>query len=314
MAIEAETRTTVESILESLQESRIDPALEDAIRQQAALRVELTPYKFHVSEDIFTSIVLHGDRERGWKSVLHPHVESKMLSPQDLLAWTIQRFKYAGGSLDIMFHDRPLTRAGLTLPQKLMYGATFWSYLGGIWNFVFLISPVVYLLSGVAPVASYSGEFFKHLLPFIVANELATMVGTWGISGYKPKAAYISFFAINLQAIWTVLRGHEIKFKVTPKVRQQGNFLRLIWPHLAIIGATLWSVAFAFLCWALSLRGYELAALLANLFWGLNNIFSMLPMVGAALYREEDEEEHAAAAEEPAIIPDPQPSLPEVVA
>jgi cellulose synthase (UDP-forming) len=287
MSIEAETQATVAGMLELLQEQSLDPALEDAIRQQAALRVELTPYKFHVSEDIFTSIVLHGDRERGWKSVLHPHVESKMLSPQDLLAWTIQRFKYAGGSLDILVHDRPLTRAGLTLPQKVMYGATFWSYLGGLWNLAFLVAPIVYLLTGMAPVASYSGTFFAHLLPFIVANELATMVGTWGIAGYKPKAAYISFFAINLQAIWTVLRRREIKFKVTPKERQQGNFLHLIWPHLAIIGATLWSLAFAFLCWALGLRGYEPGALLANLFWGLNNIFALLPMVGAALYRGE---------------------------
>ena len=50
-----------------------------------ALETELTPYKFHVSEDIYTSMVLHEDRPRTWKSVYHPLVETRMLSPQDLL-------------------------------------------------------------------------------------------------------------------------------------------------------------------------------------------------------------------------------------
>jgi cellulose synthase (UDP-forming) len=71
----------------------------------------------------------HSDRERGWKSVLHPVVQARMLSPNDLLSWTIQRFKYAGGTLDIFFHDNPLFRKGLKLQQKLMYAATFYSYL-----------------------------------------------------------------------------------------------------------------------------------------------------------------------------------------
>lgn len=296
LAIDAETERAARETRELLQEPALDPALMEAIRQESALAVELTPYKFHVSEDIFTSIILHGDRERGWKSILHPYVESKMLSPQDLLSWTVQRFKYAGGSLDILFNDHPLTRKGLSWPQKLMYGATFYSYLGALWNVVFLIAPIIYLLFNVAPVSAYSMEFFTHLLPFLIANELATMVGTWGIAGYKPKAAYINFFPINLAALWTVLRGREIKFKVTPKVRQEGNFLRLVWPQVAVIVLTLWALAFAFICWALELRDYEIGALLANLFWGANNVLAMIPIVSAAFYREEEPPEASSDA------------------
>jgi cellulose synthase (UDP-forming) len=120
----------------------------EAMRTQVALEQELTPYKFHVSEDIYTSIVLHNDPARRWKSVLHPEVESKMLSPQDLLTWMIQRFKYAGGTLDIALRDNPLLRGRMTLPQRLMYLTTFWSYLGCLWNIVFLAAPVIYLFTG----------------------------------------------------------------------------------------------------------------------------------------------------------------------
>ncbi len=297
-AIDQDAGATIGKARRFLNETALDPEVEELIRQEAVLNTEVTPYKFHASEDIFTSIVLHSDRERGWKSVQHPFVESKMLSPQDLLTWAMQRFRYAGGSLDILFHENPLIRKGLTLPQKIMYATTFYSYLGGIWNTVFLLAPIIYLLFNVTPVSAYSSDFFLHLLPFLIANELATMVGTWNIAGYKPKSAYLNFFPINLRAIWTTLLRKEIKFKVTPKVRQEGNFLYLVWPQLLIILLTLWSLAFAFICWWLDLRDYKLGALLANLFWGLNNVLAMLPIVTAAFYREEEPD----AAEEAAAV------------
>ena len=139
-----------------------------AMKPQVALDTELTPYKFHVSEDIYTSIVLHGDPERRWRSVMHPEVESKMLSPQDLLTWMIQRFKYAAGSLDIALHDAVFSAKNfrLSLAQKLMYGTTFWSYLACLWNTVFLISPLIYLFTGIPPVSAYSLPFYLHFLPF----------------------------------------------------------------------------------------------------------------------------------------------------
>jgi cellulose synthase (UDP-forming) len=62
-------------------EAAIMDSISNAMRWQSALEEEFQPYKFHVSEDIYTSIVLHSDRERGWKSILHPVVQSKMLSP-----------------------------------------------------------------------------------------------------------------------------------------------------------------------------------------------------------------------------------------
>lgn len=126
-------------------------ALQEAMRPHVAFDTELTPYKFHVSEDIYTSILLHGDAARRWRSVMHPRIESKMLSPQDMLTWMIQRFKYAAGSLDILFHDNIFSRRRfkLSLPQTLMYATTFWSYLACVWNTVFLISPIIYLFTGI---------------------------------------------------------------------------------------------------------------------------------------------------------------------
>ncbi len=267
-------------------ESRLQERLKEAVTSQIIQEIEVTPYKFHVSEDIYTSIVLHSDQDQRWKSVLHPGVECKMLSPQDLQTWTVQRFKYAGGSLDICLNDNPVLKKGLTLPQKLMYTATFWSYFGGLWNILFLLSPSIYLFTEISPVASYSTEFYKHIFPFLVLNEVTTMVGTWGLAGYQSKASYLAFFAVNIQALWTVLRKKQIKFPTTPKSRQEGTFFHLVIPQLLVILLTLAGLAYASINYYLGSFN-NLNGILTNTFWGINNILAMSGVVLAAFWKPE---------------------------
>ena len=260
-------------------------ALSLAMRPHVIADTELTPYKFHVSEDIYTSIVLHGDSERRWRSVMHPGIESKMLSPQDLLTWMIQRFKYAAGSIDILFHDQIFSRKRfrLSLPQTLMYATTFWSYLACVWNAVFLISPLIYLFTGIPPVSAYSTPFYLHFLPFFIVSELAFMFGTWGISAWDGRASYLSFFSVNLRALNTVLKGEKIKFDVTPKERQSGRFLYLVKPQIAIVLLTILGLIWGGVQIALG-NIDDPSGYVINIFWGGVNIAAMLPMILAAIW------------------------------
>lgn len=293
--VEERTHATEEVITVSSKEREVAPELMEAIKSQAVTTELLTPYRFHVSEDIFTSIVLHSDRERGWKSKMHPIVESKMLSPQDLLTWTVQRYKYAGGSLDILVNDNPLFRRGLTFAQRIMYGMTFFSYLAPIWNLVFLFAPVIYLLTGISPVSAYSTEFFWHLIPFLVTLELAIMVGTWGLSGYDAKASYLSFFPLGLRAIFTVAKGEKISFPVTPKVRQSGNFLTLVRPQIAVVVLTVIGALWATIALIIGGTPHSASGVVANILWGLNNCLAMSGIIGAALWVPSIEEKGEAS-------------------
>ncbi|OED44964.1 cellulose synthase [Chromatiales bacterium (ex Bugula neritina AB1)] len=281
----AESRSAILSITG---EQDLDQTLQSTIAGQAMQAHEITPYKFHVSEDIYTSIALHTDADRRWKSVLHPQVESRMLSPQDLLTWTVQRFKYAGGTLDIAWNDNPLFRKGLTLSQRLMYATTIWSYLGCIWNAVFLLAPLIYLFTAVAPVSAYSADFYIHIVPFLILTELAFMTGTWGLSGYKAKTSYLSFFPVNLRALYTVLRGRKISFPVTPKIRQEGNFLALVIPQMTIILLTISGIIYSWGQLQENAGNYELNGVLLNTFWGLYNIMALSGVVVAALWKPDD--------------------------
>lgn len=206
----------------------IDAALAETHRMSSAQEVDFSPFKLHVSEDIYTSIRLHQDRERGWKSVQHPVVVSRMMSPNDLLSWTIQRFKYAGGTLDILRTDNPLFRSGLTFWQKIMYGVTFYSYLSPLWNIVFIVWPIIFFFTAYVPVSTYSMDFFLHIVPFLLLNELAQLCGLWGAKTMAGRRWYMAMFPLNLRALWTVARGKKISFPVTPKDRTEGRFLHLV--------------------------------------------------------------------------------------
>jgi cellulose synthase (UDP-forming) len=262
--------------------------LGQAIRSQASMDTELTPYKFHVSEDIYTSIVLHADPDHHWKSVMHPKIESKMLSPQDLQTWMVQRYKYAGGSLDIALRDNPVFQGNMTLPQRIMYLTTFWSYFGCVWNFIFLIAPTLYLLTGISPVSAYSTPFYWHFMPFIIITELAFMFATWGVKAWDGKSSYLSFFPVNFNALTNVLRGEKIKFHVTPKERQEGTFLHLVYPQFAIIILSIIGLSVGFTKMVLGIP-MDVSGFLINVFWSLNNIAAMYPIVRAAFWKPDDD-------------------------
>jgi len=276
--------TSVETIAQTVPDKNLREVLAGEMYRVHALEAEFTPYKFHVSEDIYTSIILHSDADRNWKSVYHPNIESKMLSPQDLQTWIIQRYKYAGGTLDIGLHDNPIFRRGLSFGQRMMYAATFWSYFACLWNIVFLSAPIIYLFTGIAPVSTYSAEFFVRILPFLILNELSMMVGTWGVENHRGKSYYIAFFPINLRALWTVLKNDKIKFPATPKTRQDGTFLHSVRWQLGAIGITLGAIVFACVQWSLGGTYTELSAILANIFWGLNNVLALSVIVKAAIW------------------------------
>jgi cellulose synthase (UDP-forming) len=241
--------------------------------QTAANSITLEPYRFHVSEDIYTSILLHSDADRQWKSVYHPQAEARMLSPWSMRAWATQRLKYAGGTFDIMLRDNPLFKPGMPWRKKLHYASTFWSYLTALWTPILLLAPAFSLVSGLAPVRAYSTEFFLHFLPMVLLGELAMLAACKGFGIGGGRALAISTLHIQLRALWLVLNGKRPNFPPTPKTPGAGAGYRFVWPNillLAALGAS--GVIGAALTFAGS-EHHSSSLLLVNLFWLGWNMF-----------------------------------------
>ncbi|MBO9475418.1 glycosyltransferase [Shimia sp. R10_1] len=241
--------------------------------QQSLAAHPIEPYRFHVSEDLYTSILLHEDQERTWRSVYHPQVEARMLSPVSLEAWAAQRLKYAGGTFDIALRDNPLFRRGLSWRQRLHYGATFWSYMSALWAPVLLLAPAFSLVTGITPVTAYSLEFFAYFLPAVVLGEVAMLAACKGHSIGAGRTLSVAGLPIVWHALVCVLRGHKPKFAPTPKLPVLGKGMRFVVPHIFLLVGMM-------LCGAIGIwrtlqgdAGFSASLLWVNLFWlGVNMV------------------------------------------
>ncbi|MGZ4038705.1 MAG: glycosyltransferase, partial [Bacteroidia bacterium] len=252
------------------------------------VKQNLTPFKFHASEDIYTSIMLHADKENRWESIQHAGVECKMLSTQDLDSWVKQHQRYAEGSLDIAFKDNPLFIKGLSIGQKICYFNTIWSYFAPLWILIFLLSPVVFFFTLNLPVKAYSFDFFKYFLPFQILNTVTITLGCWGISTKRGDQYYISSFWFMLLSLISVVRGKKVKFNVTPKDKSTASNLPHVLPHMIIIGLSLLGIAYNIVLLVID-RHPSPSGFAANSFWCMFNIIDLSIMIRAANWKPLDE-------------------------
>lgn len=263
--------------------------------------VELQPFRFHVSEDIYTSLQLHSDPDRHWISVYHPEVESRMLSPWTMHAWATQRLKYAGGTFDILLRDNHLLNRGLPWRTKLHYLATYWSYLSALWAPVLLLAPAVSLFFGVAPVEAYSLEFFARFLPAVLASELAMIAACKGHDLAPGRIMATGGLAIQLRALAQVLAGRRPRFPPTPKTptyaRQALANLRYVWPNVALLALYTAAALWGSVGYARGWEGYSAPFLVVNLFWIAWSALAVGRIVSASLWTPPPASSQAASRE-----------------
>jgi cellulose synthase (UDP-forming) len=249
------------------QECRAD--FVESVTRQAAADAGVAPYHLRESEHFYASMVLHGCRGRRWRSVLHPRVECRMSSPQTPREAVVRRFRRTLGLMEIALRDNPVFSRGLSLPQRLLYVQTLWSSFGCLWHSVFLLAPIVFLYTGIAPVAAYSPQFFIHLLPFLLTAELAMMTGTWGVSCFRHRAASLALLPVDLHALWAVMRGR--RFPMVVKSKRARDLSRLAEFRIAATALTLGGMFFAVARFAFGSHP-DPAGLLVNGLWGLYNV------------------------------------------
>ncbi|HNP01227.1 MAG TPA: hypothetical protein PKN43_00425, partial [Agitococcus sp.] len=66
--------------------------------------------------------------------------------------------------------------------------------------------------------------------------------------------------------------------------RQEGTFIHLVYPQLAIIVLSIIGLVIGFIKMALDMP-LDVSGFLINVFWSINNIAAMYPLVRAALWK-----------------------------
>jgi cellulose synthase (UDP-forming) len=234
-----------------------------------------------ITEDMATAMRLHA---LGWKSLFHNEILAYGLAPEDLGSAISQRLRWAQGTIQVFVRNNPLFKRGLSIPQRLQYFTTMFSYFSGFFNLIFLLSPIIYLFTTIQPVSSWSVEFVWRLLPFLLLNKIIFRYVARGLSVWRGEQYSLAMFPVWIQAIISVFTGRKLGFIVTPKQRQSGNFLPLVWPQVLITGLTIGAMLFGIFTYIVGWNS-KLDGILVNIFWGSYNIVMLSAIIRAAVYK-----------------------------
>jgi cellulose synthase (UDP-forming) len=173
-----------------------------------------------VTEDMATAMRLHA---LGWKSAFHPEVLAYGLAPEDLRSALAQRLRWAQGTLQVLLRENPLSKRGLSLPQRIQYFTTMVSYFDGFASLAFILSPIVSLSTGLSPMRTPWLELLVWLGPYLAMNRAMYLYVTHGISVRRSEQYSLALFPLWIKAVLSTLARRSLAFVVTPKRRQRGS-------------------------------------------------------------------------------------------
>lgn len=227
----------------------------------------------NIAEDFLTSLSIH---QLGWKSLYIPDVLAEGMAPQDFLSYYKQQFRWARGSLEVLFSENPLLKKNLKLSQKLEYISSALYYTNGVVFIIDIIMPLIFLYTGIKPVAATTTSFAFFFLPFMLLNLYTLFI----VSKQQLTFRAISFsqasFTLQLSALKSILLKEKVSFSVTPKQAQSGNFLWLVAPHITYIALTIVGIIIAY-----TREGMN-PSIATNIAWAVLPCIMFIPFIQAS--------------------------------
>jgi cellulose synthase (UDP-forming) len=241
-----------------------------------------------ITEDMNTAMRLHS---QGWQSVYHNELLAEGLAPDDLGSTLKQRLRWAQGTIQVLVQENPLTKAGLSFWQRLQYFQTMYSYFSGFATVIFISCPIVFFFSGIIPVNSFGADFAIHFFPAFIVNRLTFLAVGWGIPAgelWRAEQYAIALFPLFIQSVWSVFSGTPLKFQVTPKQRQSGNYLNLVVPQLIFVSLNILGMLWSLYRFAMGTLEDAWVYLL-NSGWAIYNILLLSVVIRAAVWQPDEQ-------------------------
>jgi len=190
-----------------------------------------------VTEDMETSLLLHA---RGWKSVYVAESLAYGLSPGSMEAYSVQRLRWATGSMQVLRNFKPLTHRGLTWQQRICYFDSCIGYFSGLQMAILLAVPFFYFLTGILPIRTVEFDFLVRFFPFIFLQILTFELAARG-RGYLWLGQRYTMvrFPIYTRALLTFLTNKPLPFMVTPKGAAATPVRRYAWQLAIVVGTPL---------------------------------------------------------------------------
>jgi cellulose synthase/poly-beta-1,6-N-acetylglucosamine synthase-like glycosyltransferase len=192
-----------------------------------------------LTEDIHTTIRMH---RHGWNTVFHNEALAYGLAASDAEQYQLQRRRWGTGAMQLLRLEHPLTRRGLTLPQRLAYAATLLGWFDAWRSLGYVLLPLAVLFAGASPIAAPLTTFLVFFGVVFLLQRAALSLLARGLAP-QGLATLFDFIRMqtNLQATLSLLFERERRFAVTDKggstLRRRVRAPRLLWGLLALTGA-----------------------------------------------------------------------------
>ena len=233
-----------------------------------------------ITEDCETSLIMHA---HGYNS---SYINKPMicgLSPETPSDYLTQHSRWAKGMLQVLMHYNPLFMRGLSLPQRLAYFASCYSWLFGFARYIFFLAPSAFLILGLNVYAANWHEMVDFTVPYALSILVVISYFFKGSRQIFFSEIYetVKGFRMIRELMPVLLNPWKQKFLVTPKGKTLEKE-QLSWdafPLFILITINTISIVIAVIRWNLEPIWHE--NIIITAIWCCINIWLGLMSLGA---------------------------------
>jgi len=226
-----------------------------------------------ITEDFATGMMI---QSKGYKTVYLNEILASGLSPENLEDLYNQRIRWGRGAVQTFKAHNPLRQSGLSFMQKVIYFDALLYWYFGIWRFIFLFAPILFILFNITMIDASALSMLAIWFPFYVITNYTFTQFTQNIRSASWSNIYdtILFPQISVGVIGETLGLKLAKFKVTPKDNvTRKHFIhkfKLVGPQIVLIALSV--VAIAKISY-LSFIDQFSDSYIINFFWLVYNLY-----------------------------------------
>ena len=192
-----------------------------------------------ISEDMAVGMLLQA---AGYRSVFVNEELVYGLSATTFTEIVKQRDRWCRGNLQVLRHFHPMKIKGLTFSQKIAYldGGMYW--YDNIQKMIFLLCPLIYLLTGIPVLQCEAENLLAFFLPYLLGQILVFRVLSPGTRSVRWAHYYEVAMApyLSLSVVKELLK-RKTGFNVTAKENLQDRRIfhgEIAYPHIILLALT----------------------------------------------------------------------------
>jgi len=206
-----------------------------------------------ITEDMLTGLRMHA---KGWKSLFVNERLVAAMAADDITSFNTQRLRWGEGNLGIFAIANPLTIQGLTWAQRLCYLGSMLSWTTGVQKLLIYCTPMLMLLSDVAPVNKMTWQLGLIMSVYLAAIWTGVKVASNGYGWLLAiELTQMTCFWLQVKATWrAIFKRRKATFVVTSKRgRQSNSILKHLAPQITYIAASAIAITWALTRYRLNL-------------------------------------------------------------